>query len=418
MGGNKVKFDVAVVGGGPAGMMAAGRAGKLGARVALIEKNHYLGKKLLLTGKGRCNLTRAESNLKNFTDAFGKEGRFLLSSLSVFGIKQTIDFFEKRGLKTKIERGKRVFPESDKARDVLNVLKNHLKEGKVAILKGKKVEALHKKAEKITSIVLEKGKKIIAENYIICTGGKSYPNTGSTGDGYRWVKKLGHTVITPKPALTPLKIKEVWVRKVQGLSLRNIRISVCQNGGKKDERFGEMLFTHFGISGPIVLDMSKKIGELLSRGDVKLELDLKPGLAKKQLDKRVQRDFQKYQNKLFRNSLNDLLPQKIIPIIVKLSEINPNKKVNNITKEERKKLVNLLKKLEMRVSALVGFDKAIITNGGIDLKEIDNKTMKSKIIDNLYLAGEIINLDGPSGGYNLQLCWITGYIAGQSAAAL
>jgi len=412
----KIQFDVAVIGGGPSGMMAAARAAELGSRVVLIEKNQTLGNKLLLTGKGRCNLTRAENNLKDFADSFGKQGRFLSSGLSVFGTKDTINFFESHGLKTKIERGKRVFPVTDKARDVLNVLENCLKQGNVVVLKGRKVKTLEKSENKITNIVLEGGKRIIAYNYIICTGGKSYPSTGSTGDGYAWTKKLGHTIIMPAPALTPLKIKEKWTSKLQGLSLKNVEISVWQNNKKKDERFGEALFTHFGISGPIILGMSKNIGKLFKNGEVKLHLDLKPGLDEGKLDRRLQRDFEKYQNKFFKNALDDLLPRKLIPLIIKLSGIHPNKETNSITRQERQQLVCLLKQIKITVKGLVGFEKAIITTGGVDLKEIDSRTMKSKIINNLYLAGEIINLDGPSGGYNLQLCWTTGYLAGQSAA--
>jgi len=414
-----MSFDVAVIGGGPAGMMAAGRAGELGAKVVLIEKNKNLGRKLLLTGKGRCNLAKAEFNHKEFVKGFGKQGQFLLSALSVFGIKETIEFFEKRGLKTKIERGKRVFPKSDKARDVLNVLVNYLREGKVAVLLDSRVTNFEVANQKIIRAFIKGGRQIKAKKYILCSGGKSYPQTGSTGDGFRWAEKLGHSVTKLRPALVPLKIKERWVKQVQGLALKNVKITFFENKKKRASKFGEALFTHFGLSGPIILEMSKKIGQLLDEKpsySLKLFLDLKPGLDFQKLDKRVQRDFEKYRNKMFKNSLADLLPQKLIPVIVRLSGINPGKKVNKITKEERQKLVKLLKNLEMTVVGLLGFDKAIITNGGISLKEIDSKTMKSKIIDNLYFAGEIIDLDGPSGGYNLQLCWTTGFVAGQNAA--
>ncbi len=408
------RFDVAVIGGGPAGMMAAGRAGELGARVVLLEKNNGLGTKLLLTGKSRCNLTQAEFNNRKFVEKFGKKGDFLFSPFSLFGVKETIEFFEKRGLRLKTERGQRVFPVSDRAQDVLRVLTDYLKKNQVEVMVNAKVSGLRKKDSRIIKAIL-KDKEIVADKYIICTGGKSYPKTGSTGQGFLWAKKLGHTITELRPALTPLEIKESWVKEAQGLSLKNVSIKVIQGAKKKDEAFGEALFTHFGLSGPIVLDLGKKAGELLKRGEVKLIIDLKPGLDFIKLDNRIQRDFKKYNNKLFRNSLNDLLPQKMIPIIARLSGIKLEKKVNAITRQERNTLVKLLKNVEMTVSRVCGFDKAIITSGGVSLKEIDSKTMKSRLIDNLFFAGEIIDLDGPTGGYNLQFCWTTGYLAGQSS---
>ena len=409
------KFDIAVIGGGPAGIMASISASESGAKVVLIEKNKNLGKKLLITGKGRCNITNAEFNQKKFTEAFGKQGQFLLSGLSVFSAKHIINFFEKHGLETKIERGKRVFPKSDKARDVLNVLIKCLQKNEVQIKTDSTVDKIEAKQSKIISVILKNKQKIVADKYIICTGGKVLPETGSSGDGLKWVKQLGHDITKLRPGLVPLKIKEKWIIEAQGLSLKNVNLKVFQNQNKKDQRFGEMLFTHFGVSGPIILDMSKKISILLEKGDVKLMLDLKPSLDSQKLDRRIQRDFAKYSNKMFKNALSDLLPKKLIPIIITLSKINPDKKVNNITKKERDKLTKLLKALEMNVIGILGFDKAIITSGGISLEQIDSKTMKSKILKNLFFAGEIIDLDGPTGGYNLQLCWTTGYVAGQSA---
>lgn len=414
-----MKYDVAVIGGGPAGMIAAGRAGETGARVIIIEKNNTLGKKLLITGKGRCNITQAKFDGKDLADKFGREGRFLLYGFSVFGPKQVVDFFENLKLKTKIERGGRIFPKSDRAGDVLQVLRSRLIKNGVKILAGKTVKKIIKKNNKIGAIVLENGEEITADKYIIATGGKSYPTLGSSGNGFRWAEDLGHTIVELKPALTPIKIKERWPKQAQGLSLKNVSITVYQNNKKQDSRFGELLFAHFGITGPIILDVSKKIGELLNspaaRGKVKMILDLKPALDFEKLDKRLQRDFIKFKKKLFKNSLNDLLPKKLINIIVKLSGIDENKLVNEITKNERHKLVKLLKGMEMTPVELLGFDKAIITSGGVSLREVNAKTMKSKIIDNLYFAGEILNLDGPTGGYNLQVCWSTGYVAGNSA---
>ncbi|MDP2864447.1 MAG: NAD(P)/FAD-dependent oxidoreductase [bacterium] len=407
-------FDVAVVGAGPAGMIAAGRAAELGARVILIEKNNKSGKKLLLTGKGRCNITNAEFNLRKLVENYGKNGKFLFHAFSVFGPKDVIDFFEKLGLKTKIERGKRVFPFSDNSKDVLEVLIKYLIKNKVNIIYNSEVIRIDYQNRKIKKLIL-KNREIVAENYIFCTGGKSYPLTGSTGDGFKWANDLGHHVKELSPALVPIKTKENWVRELQGLSLKNVEISVFQKDKKERSEFGECLFTHFGLSGPIVLDISKKVGELLKNGEVKLLLDLKPALDFAKLDKRVQRDFKKYQNKSFKNCLTDLLPRKLIPVIVKLSNIDSEKKVNNIKREERQNLVKLLKNLEMTVEGLLGFDSAIITSGGISLEEINDKTMKSKIIGNLFFAGEIIDIDGPSGGFNLQNCWSTGHLAGENA---
>jgi len=409
----EISFVAAVIGAGPAGMIAAGRAAELGAKVILIEKNKNIGRKLILTGKGRCNITNAEFNLRKLVENYGRNGKFLFHAFSVFGPKQVIDFFEKLGLKTKIERGKRVFPVSDKSSDVLKALLKYLAKNKVKIICNSKVRKIVSKDRKIEKLILDK-KEIKAKNYIFCTGGKSYPLTGSTGDGFKWAAELGHDIKELCPALVPIKTKEKWVKELQGLSLKNIEIKVFQTGKKEFSKFGECLFTHFGLSGPIILDMSKKISGLLKIGEVKLLLDLKPGLNLAKLDKRVQKDFKKYQNKLFKNCLKDILPKKIIPVIIRFSKIDPEKKVNNITKAERQKLVKLLKGIELTVKGDLGFDSAIVTSGGVSLKQINDKNMKSKIIDNLFFAGEIIDIDGPSGGFNLQNCWSTGYLAGEN----
>ncbi|MFC1714231.1 NAD(P)/FAD-dependent oxidoreductase [Candidatus Poribacteria bacterium] len=415
LGNGKTHFDVAVIGGGPAGLLAAGRAAELGAKVILVEKNRRLGRKLLITGNRRCNITQAIFNAREFVENFGENGRFLFSSLAVFGVEETIDFFQSRGLETKIERGGRVFPASDKAEDVLNILTDYATENGVVIEYDSKVTDIEKQDNRIANLVLQKG-KMAADCYIFCTGGKSFPGTGSTGDGFGWSEKLGHSVTELSPALVPIKIEEKWVADLQGLGLKNVEMNIFQHGKKQDSDFGELLFTHFGVSGPIVLHKSKKVGQLLRQGEVKLSLDLKPALDFTKLDRRLQRDFEKYHNRAFKNCLDDLLPRKLIPVIVELSGIEPFKQVNNITKEERRALGRLLKGLEMTVSGLLGFGQALITSGGIAIKEIDPKTMRSKLIDNLFFAGEIIDLDGPTGGYNLQVCWSTGYVAGESAA--
>lgn len=410
---NKI-YDVAVIGGGAAGMMAAGRAGELGASVILIERNKSLGKKIAITGKGRCNVAQAEFEVRNLIKEFGNNGKFLFSALNSFGPQQTVDFFESKGLKLKIERGGRIFPESDDAADVIQILKKYLFDNKVKVLLDAQVTNIEKSGNKITRIKLSKG-QITAKKIIICTGGKSYPSTGSSGDGFIWAKRLGHNVVADRPALVPLKIENAWVKKLKGLSLKNVELSALQDGKKRETRFGEMLFTHFGVSGPIVLDISMSVGELLEKGKVKLSLDLKPALSDDQLDERILRDFKKYSNKLFKNSLDDLLPQKLIAPIVEMSGIDADKQVNAISREERKGLVLLLKNLEMTVGALMGYELAVVTAGGVNLKEIDPQTMRSKVVENLYFAGEILDLAGPTGGYNLQVAWSTGFVAGENS---
>lgn len=409
------KFDVAVIGGGPAGMMAAGRAAELGAKVVLVEKNQSLGKKLLMTGGGRCNFTNAGDSDQEFIKKIGNRGKFLFSSLAGFGPKEAIDFFEARCLPTKIEKNGRVFPVTDKAQDVLAVLQRYLKKNKVKIFYGQEVVNFETEAGKIKSIKLKDG-RIYADKFILCTGGKSYPLTGSTGMGYTWAQTLGHQVICPAPALVSLKTKETWSRKLQGLSLDQAVISVFQNNKKQVAVAGEILFTHFGLSGPAIINLSKRIGELLAGGEVFIVIDFMPGINIFELDKKLQQDFKTNINKDLKNYLPKLLSQKLADEIIILSGIEPKRKLNFVTQEERGRIINLLKGLRLTVTGLLGFDQAMVTSGGVDLKEIDSKTMRSKIVSNLFLAGEIIDLDGPTGGYNLQICWSTGYAAGTHAA--
>ncbi|TRZ78638.1 NAD(P)/FAD-dependent oxidoreductase [bacterium] len=419
------KYNLAVIGGGPAGMIAAGHAGEFGSHVVLLEKNDRLGVKLLMTGKGRCNITNSEEDIKKFIDVYGKNGRFLHSALNKFSNKDVIDFFEKHGVKTKAERGNRVFPVSDMSKDVLDCLKRYLSDNDVEIKLSSPIVEIVTNTKTasddkmtISKIILKNGEEICADNFIIATGGKSYPRTGSNGNGYEWLKQLGHTVVEPKPALTPILIKEKFIKRLEGLSLKNVEISLWDDTHKIDSRFGEALFTGDGLSGPIILDLSRTIG-----GDSnppsppygrlwRAKIDFKPALDYPTLDKRIQRDFDEQKNKQFKNSLDKLLPQTLIPVIIELSGIEPEKQVNEVTKIERKKLIKLLKEFELTVDGLVGFEKAIITSGGVNLKEVDSKTMQSKIVDNLYFAGEILDVDGPTGGYNLQVAWSTGYLAG------
>ena len=411
----KEKYDLAVIGAGPAGMMAALRASECGARVVILEKNASPGIKLLMTGKERCNITNAETDARKFVEVFGKNGKFLLSAFHRFGVEETLDFFHENNVKTKIERGNRVFPESDRSRDVQAVFLRLIKKNGVVLRTGCSVKKIvHSKGE-IEKLILDNG-EVRANNYLICTGGLSYPRTGSTGGGHKWAKEMGHKMIGPGPALTPVLVKEKWVKDLEGLSLRNVNVSVYQKNKKKDERFGEALFTFNGLSGPVVLDMSKSIGKLLSGGQTDLVIDFKPALDSGVLEKRILRDLEENRNRAIKNILTCLLPKKLIPVVLELSKIDPDKKAHSITKEERKNLRMLLKEFRLTVKGLLGFSKAIITAGGINLKEVDPKTMRSKIIKNLYFAGEVLDLDGPTGGYNLQVCWSTGYLAGESAA--
>lgn len=397
-------------------MMAAIAASESGAKTVLAEKNSELGIKLMMTGKGRCNITNAEKDKRKFLEVFGKNGKFLYSAFNDFGAEETVDFFENRGLRTKVERGNRIFPASGKADDVRKVLLEELRKNKVNILKNARVLDLIRENNRIARIKIQNAGEINFDKIIVATGGLSYLGSGSSGDGFLWAEKLGHKITPPKPALTPVILKEKIVGELEGLSLRNVRVSVYQNNKKQDERFGEALFTDKGLSGPVVLDMSKKIGELLKEGSVKILIDYKPALDFGELDLRIQKDFSQLQNKIFKNSLDELLPQKLIPVVIELSGIDPQKKINLVTKEERKKLVHLLKEMEFNVEKLLGFDKAIVTSGGVSLREIDPKAMKSKLIDNLYFAGEVLDLDASTGGYNLQECWSTGHLAGKSAA--
>lgn len=410
-----MKYDIAIIGGGPAGMMAAGRAGELGARVVLLEKNNRPGIKLLMTGKGRCNITNKIEEPRMMAERYGKNGKFLLSLFHRFGTEDVISFFESRGVMTKVEKGNRVMTKNDRSQDVLDALVGYLKEGKVEVRYNSEAKEIIRKENRIEKIVLADGEEVVADKFIICTGGKSYPVTGSTGDGYAWAKNLGHTVTSLLPALTPVIVKEKIVKELEGLSLKGVEISAYKDDKKIDSKSGEALFTGDGMSGPIIINMSKVIARELP-GKVELRIDFMPELDLKALDQKIQKEFQEGNNKLFRNSLDSLLPQKLIPVIIRLSEIDPEKKVNLVTREERKNLLHFLKSFSLEVGGVMGFEKAMITSGGISLSEIDPKTMRSKIIDNLFFAGEVLDLDGPTGGYNLQICWSTGNAAGEAAA--
>ena len=409
-----------VIGGGPAGMIASITASKNKDKVILIEKNNSLGKKLLITGKGRCNITNA-ADISEFIEHIPGNGRFLYSVFKNFTNKDIIKILEENGLKVKVERGNRVFPITDNAKDVLDCFTNELKKQDVEIrLNSEVVEIEANKQKEVTGVYLETGELLKASKVILATGGKSYPKTGSNGSGYKLAKKLGHSITNIKPSLVPLIADENLCQNMQGLSLKNVKIKIKDLNKQKIiyEDFGEMLFTHFGVSGPIILSASailiryKNIEELLNSNKIKLIIDLKPALSFEELDNRILRDFEKYKNKDFKNSLNDLLPQKMIDCVIELSKIDPNKKVNEITKEERKNLSILLKNFEITIKGFRPIDEAIVTSGGVQTKEINPKTMESKIIKGLFFAGEIIDVDGYTGGFNLQIAYSTGFTAG------
>jgi predicted Rossmann fold flavoprotein len=400
---------VIVVGGGPAGMMAAITAAK-NHQVTLLESNERLGRKLFITGKGRCNITNAK-DISDFFDYIPGNPHFMYSSLYGFTNQDTMDFFNKLGVKLKIERGDRVFPESDKSSDIINAFSMELQNRGVDVRLKAKVVKVIKNNNTIGHLLLEDEKIITGDYFIFCTGGVSYPLTGSRGDGIRFARELGHNIIKPKPSLVPIELKESWIKELQGLSLKNVKLKVLEGKKVLFEEFGEMLFTHFGVSGPLVLSASRAVEE---KKALKISINLKPALSEDELDKRIQKDFQKHINKSFKNSLDDLLPQKIINVIIRLSQIDEDKKVNSITKEERKRLVEVMRNMEFSVRGLRPVEEAIVTAGGVDTKEIDPSTMKSKLIDNLFFAGEIIDVDAYTGGYNIQIALSTGYLAGKS----
>ncbi len=408
---------VVVIGGGPAGMMAAINARANGVQVVLIEKNQRVGKKLGITGKGRGNITSSLER-DEFIASYPGNGKFLYSALNDFSNHDLIEFFEQRGLKTKVERGNRVFPQTERALDVVNLLYQNMVEVGVQILSGQEVVGILIESQRVVGVVTARD-RISADAVIISTGGISYPATGSTGDGYKWAEEAGHRIIPPRASLVPLVTVEEWVKDLQGLSLKNVRASACKiDGAQINEEFGEMLFTHFGVSGPIILSMSSDIGKYLSqeKKPVVLTIDLKPALSEEKLDERVQRDFSKYSRRNLKNSLGELLPKKMIPVIIALSEIDGEKECSGISREERGRLVKLLKSLSMTIADTRPVAEAIVTAGGVDVKEVHPRTMESKLIGGLFFAGEVLDVDGYTGGFNLQAAFSTGYAAGKYAS--
>ncbi len=420
-------MKVIVIGAGPAGMMAAISSAKQNNEVILLEKNHTLGRKLLITGKGRCNIT-SSLEMSEFIHHTPGNGKFLYSVFEQFTNQDMIQMLKENGLEVKKERGNRIFPVTDRAQSVLDCFIKELKKNKVEIRTNQEVsKILVKKAQTadkkaVVGVKMTTGEVLTCEKVIIGTGGKSYPKTGSNGSGYKLAEELGHTIIDPKASIVPLEADRTLCQNLQGLSLKNVKIVLQNRESHKKiyEDFGEMVFTHFGVSGPTILSSSahllrvKNVERLLEEGKINLSIDLKPALLEEELDNRIRRDFQEFKNKEFKNSLEKLLPKKMIETVVALSQINPVKKVNEITKEERRKLVKLLKCFEITITGFRPIDEAIVTAGGVSVKEINPKTMESKLVDGVYFAGEIIDVDSYTGGFNLQIAYSTGFVAGKN----
>lgn len=404
---------VIVIGGGAAGTVAAIFAARNGHRVELFEKNEKIGKKLFITGKGRCNVTNA-GDMDALFDAVKSNPKFLYSAFYSFTNEQAMDFFEELGVRLKVERGNRVFPQSDHSSDIINALKHELERLGVEIHLCTEVKDVLVEHEKFTGIVLKNRKKVSGDACVVATGGISYASTGSTGDGYRFAEKTGHKVTELYPSLVPMEVKEWYAKELQGLSLRNIQGTILDGNKKLYEEFGEMLFTHYGVSGPIIISASSVVGKKLQDKELTLKIDLKPALSREQLDQRVLRDFEENKNKQFKNAVDKLFPAKLKPIMIVLSGISPEKKVNEISKEERLRFVDLIKNFKMSLTGLRSYNEAIITKGGVSVKDIDPGTMESKKISGLYYAGEVLDLDALTGGFNLQIAWSTGYLAGIS----
>lgn len=409
---------VIVVGGGAAGMFAAIAAAKNGHQVTLYEKNEKLGKKIFITGKGRCNITNA-ADMEELFDAVVTNSKFLYSSFYGYTNQNVIDFFEDAGVPVKIERGNRVFPISDHSSDVIRALEREMKKVGVKVCLNTEVKSVEAEKGKFNKVVLKDTTTQTADACIVATGGLSYRSTGSTGDGFRFAENVGHKVTQCFPSLVPMETKEPWICELQGLSLRNVEAKILD--GKKElyKDFGEMLFTHFGVSGPLIISASSYVGKKFmdkngQKKELTLEIDLKPALTEEQLDQIVLRDFEENHNRQFKNAITKLFPTKLIPVMLELGGIDPEKKVNSIEKEERKQFVHLIKHFRMTLTGLRDYPEAIITKGGVNVKEIDPGTMESKLVKGLYFAGEVLDLDALTGGFNLQIAWSTGYAAGNA----
>ncbi len=410
----QLKYDLIVIGAGPSGMMAAGTAANLGKKVLLLEKNKSLGEKLKITGGGRCNITNATFNLRELLPKFGPAEDFLYSPFSQFGVEDTFKFFESRNLPLTTEARNRVFPASQKAADVFDVMNQYVSHPNIDTIKNNPVSKINtnKKDRQILSVETKQG-VYTAKNFIIATGGTSHPETGSTGDGFPWLRDIGHTATTPTPNIVPLKVEDPWVKDLAGTSLSFMKITFFVNDKKTFSETGKILFTHFGLSGPLILNLAHKVADLLHEGIVTARIDCYPDTDIGALDKKILHVFDTNKNKSFKNIVKDIVPEGLSDTLLGFHIISdPLTKVHSISKEDRRKIVDLLKALPVTIEDLMGMDRAVVSDGGVPLSEIDTRTMKSKFYDNLYLTGDILHINRPSGGYSLQLCWTTGYVAG------
>ncbi len=407
-------YDVAVIGGGPAGMMAALRAAERGKSVILLEKNPRVGKKLDITGGGRCNITNAEFDKRLFLKHYGTAEKFLHSPLAQFGVQNTFDFFTERGLPLVVEARKRAFPQTHKAPDVTKALQKYLKEGGIDVRTGTAVREIRTEKGRITEAVCDNA-TYTADNFLLATGGASHPETGSTGDGFRWLTALGHTVRLPTPSIVPLKVSDVWVKKLAGTTIPNVKITFFSEEKRAFSKTGPILFTHFGLSGPTILNSAKQVGDLLLAGAVTCMIDLFPDVDFSEVDKNILAAVDANKNKQFINVLGEIVPRAVANAVFSLLKMpSTDIKAHSFSKEDRRRLVHLLKALPMTVTGLMGFDRAVVSDGGVILEEVDTRSMRSRIIPNLYLIGDVLHISRPSGGYSLQLCWTTGYVAGNT----
>ncbi len=408
-------FDVLVIGGGASGMMAAGVAAQNGKRVLLLEKNPNLGEKLKISGGGRCNITNAEEDIRVLLKQYQNAEQFLYSSFSQFGVPETFSFFERLGLPLVVEARKRAFPHTQKARDVYKTLEKYLRSGKVTIEHSMKVSRIKAEGNKIIGVIAGQN-TYTADSYILATGGLSHPETGSTGDGFKWLKALRHTIVAPTPTIVPLSVQESWVHKLSGVSLSFMKITFFANKEKEFSVTGKLLFTHFGLSGPLILNAAGKVGDLLQKGTVTATIDCFPDTDLGALEEKMIKVFDLNKNKILKNVFDQIAPRGTAEVLLALlSFIDPTKQVNGITKEERRRIAQILKGLPLTITGLMGFDRAVVADGGVPLTEMDTKTMRSKLFTNLFITGDLLHITRPSGGFSLQLCWTTGYVAGMHA---
>lgn len=407
-------YDVIVVGGGASGLMAAGTAASRGRRVLILEKNPQLGKKLKITGGGRCNVTNAEEDIHALLKNYGKAAPYLYSPFSQFGMKDTFTFFESRGLPLVVEARKRAFPHTQKAIDVYNVMERYIKSGNVAVVYKATVSKVNIHENKVASVTAGK-ETYSADSFVFATGGVSHPETGSTGDGFKWLKDLGHSVETPTPNIVPLAVADEWIKSLAGVSLSFMKITFYSEGKKSFSKTGKILFTHFGLSGPLILNSANAVKDLLYCGEVTARIDAYPDTDEGVLEAKIIKVFDAHKNKALKNVMKEIVPDGTAPAIIGLLDIDVDTKVHSVTKEDRKKIVKLLKSLPVLITGLMGYDRAVVSDGGVTLDEMNMKTMRSTLYPNLYLTGDLLHISRPSGGYSLQICWTTGYVAGMNA---